>query len=422
MNACLTKDILYDIRIEFRKNVDIKSSYLAESIASSYGYKTSISMLEDIKKKNVPVNDINYFSFIERLKDFYPDIKANEVIPVLMKIIKQRVEGLQNLESASIYGLYKKHIENNNKNIIIVNGQAYMKTPEYLDQKNRRCINLWSNNDDAPLKYIIETGQVEKDSAFYLDCHLMGYLFDQLYRYDTYPLSSIEYSVANLDISKIIDIMFSTDSYCYKDKTDWEMEILRSRIQATFKKIQELLDNHNIVDSLAPFVSPVSTYMYELVFNTTIKNMTKADIIDMVACNSRSLVLYSNNKENSSFINEKYWFYIDILLVYLFINMSVHFSKISPNIHERRKVDCNEIFKVKTFEDINIFSVSDTGEYPEYLIPIISRFNSYKQIMKERNLSLLDVLNLLIGRKQENIETLNFLSINEMVQSIREAF
>lgn len=84
MNACLTKDILYDIRIEFRKNVDIKSSYLAESIASSYGYKTSISMLEDIKKKNVPVNDINYFSFIERLKDFYPDIKANEVIPVLI--------------------------------------------------------------------------------------------------------------------------------------------------------------------------------------------------------------------------------------------------------------------------------------------------------------------------------------------------
>lgn len=417
MNAYLTKDILYDIRIEFRKNLDIKSSYLAESIASGYGYKTSISMLEDIKKKDVLLSDMNYFSFIERLKDFYPDITTNEVIPVLMKIIKKQSEGLQNFEYASTYGLYKKYIINDNDSFI-VNGQAYIKTPEYLDQKDRRCVNLWSNNDDAPLKYIIETGQIETDSAFYLNCDFMGYLFSHLYRYDAYPLLSIEYSIANLDISTIIDTMFRQSSFSYNGQADWEKEMLRSKILITFKKIKDLLNNHNIVESLAAFVSPVCTYTYEVIFNSMTRNQTKEDIIHMIACYNRDAILYSINKEKCSFINERYWFTVDIMLVCLFIKLST----VNLNHQLLQKPEYSNLFEIKTLSIQDIFPISETRECPEYLKSIVNRFNVYKQIMKEKNISLLDVLNLLIGRKQENIETSNFFTNDEMMRVIQESF
>lgn len=69
----LNKEILYEIRKDFRNifPLKIKSSYLSEAVSFGYGFKSSISLLTYIETNLIDVNSFSKEKFIEKLKVLY---------------------------------------------------------------------------------------------------------------------------------------------------------------------------------------------------------------------------------------------------------------------------------------------------------------------------------------------------------------
>jgi Tfp pilus assembly pilus retraction ATPase PilT len=69
----LNKEILYDIRKQF-KNIfplKIKSSYLSEAVSSGYGFKSSISLLTYIETNLIDINSFSIEKFSKKIKFLY---------------------------------------------------------------------------------------------------------------------------------------------------------------------------------------------------------------------------------------------------------------------------------------------------------------------------------------------------------------
>lgn len=88
----ITQNILHNIRKLLKKEIDTKSSYLAESLAFGYGFNTSIALLNSIKNNNqIYIHNINRILFFDRLRQLDKNItidKYEQITNLLLKTLK----------------------------------------------------------------------------------------------------------------------------------------------------------------------------------------------------------------------------------------------------------------------------------------------------------------------------------------------
>lgn len=96
MTQYLTKEILHLIRKNFKKHINLKSSALAEALASGYGYKSSISLIAGLKVQQIYIYDLNTLNFYNRLYQLLDVIPSYQDVSNLLYKVLDNIQPYKN--------------------------------------------------------------------------------------------------------------------------------------------------------------------------------------------------------------------------------------------------------------------------------------------------------------------------------------
>jgi len=248
MVALSQKEILHNIRKEFRKKIPIKSCYLAEAIAYGYGYSTYASLIPDIEK--IDIASIDYARVYSRACNLTKIPYSEDFIASLYLIIDNNRNQLNPIslvykEHADLYKAFTKNLEfyesklsrvhNNNSDYILSEKREYT-TPE-----GKKYINLWSNQniEQPPLIWNTMTQSIEEVHIYetlYIPIKAYMTISNILKKHYMKGLTSIE-AMRQLNQDRIILYIIETSE---PNLSKWSKQIIFTK----YKKIFQIIMNH----------------------------------------------------------------------------------------------------------------------------------------------------------------------------------
>lgn len=262
MVALLTKEILHNIRKEFRKDINIKACYLTEALAYGYGYKTFASLLHNID--SIEIQNINYIEVYKRacelsknqydsqrfISKLYDTFNRNNNISPIEKIYKEQFE-LHTIFNTNVEKYLSKlpSIYHDNVRYIVNEGR------EYKTRSHKRYINLWNDTNNPPLVWNVDEQKIEplhEYEVLYIPLEayiiLLDYMEVNMMQGDT-----TENNFKKINNPKIILYIIEQTA---SEKPEWYKNILYDKYTQIFSIISDS-SNFMLFDKIRCFLHPL---------------------------------------------------------------------------------------------------------------------------------------------------------------------
>jgi len=268
MTQYLTQEILHLIRKSFKKQINLKSSALAEALASGYGYKSSISLIAGLKVQKIYIYDLNILSFYNRLYQLLDVIPSYQEVSNLLYKVLDNIEPYQN-KNLLLIGTTSDGFENDlilhlkeniQGSIVYLN---VLGSPLWFNAFNRLYPNQCHHiTQDSTNGLIINPllGLDIKEICDVICCLINGAnypgAYDYLYEFISVINWIVNHSEHQMTFNLIADNILFNDFLSFQKKYDIPFEVCKKLYDITKQ------NNHNYV--LMQFTQLVSLIYKEL--------------------------------------------------------------------------------------------------------------------------------------------------------------
>lgn len=252
MTQYLTQEILHLIRKNFKKNINLKSSALAEALASGYGYKSSISLIAGLKVQQIYIYDLNALSFYNRLYQLLDVIPSYQEVSNLLYKVLDNIQPYKNksllLIGSTSAGFEKDlmtHLKENIKGSIVYLNFFDSSFFNAFDRLySNQCHHITQNDTNGltinPLVGLDTKEVCEVICSLINGSHYPG-VYDYLYEFISVLNWIVNNSEHQMTFTLIADNIFLNDFLSFQKKYDIPFEVCKRLYDITKHK------NHHYV-------------------------------------------------------------------------------------------------------------------------------------------------------------------------------